>query len=401
MKKATYKIVFNRRKRLSKSGLAPVEIRVTLNRESRFLATGVRLAPKDWDHRNGRVKDKLPNYIQLNQLINDQLYKLERYELSFINQGKIFQLNMFDELDDQPADELFTDFWYRLATTDRNLKPQTRRNHLTHLNHLRAFKKNVAFTDLTPEFLARYESHLLSYTYTRQGVEHHLKHYALHTIFRSLKAYVNKAVRHGLIPIQDNPFNRFDLSRYERHKPTRKFLKPDQIRQIEALEFGQEEAELEKIRDAFLLACYTGLSSTDVISLSTDQIIFEEGKGYSIERQRDKNQNWFYIPIYRIFNGKAEKIIERYQEPGRAYLFDEFSNQKFNNRLKIIARRAGIPENVTFHMGRHSCAKYLLDLGLRIEVISKILGHTKTATTQIYASVDKHTIDQEIEKLKF
>jgi site-specific recombinase XerD len=401
MKKATYKIIFNRRNRLNKAGQADIEIRVTLNRQSRFFSTGVKVAPDDWNKRGSRVKDKHPHSIQLNQVITDLLYKMERYELKFINQGKPFHLSKFDEMDNSQETELFTDFWERLATTDHNLSQQTRRNHLTHLNHLKAFQKKIAFSDLTPEFLARYESHLIAYTYTRKGVEHHLKPYALHSIFRSLKAYVNKAVKHGKIPVQENPFIRFDLSRYERHRPDRKFLKPDQIRMIEDVEFGSEEAELEKCRDAFLLACYTGLSSTDVISLSTDQIIYEEGKGYSIERKRDKNQNWFYIPIYRIFGGKAERIIERYQEPGRKYLFDEFTNQKFNNRLKIIARRAGIQENVTFHMGRHSCAKYLLDLGLRIEVISKILGHTKTATTQIYASVDKHTIDQEIDKLKF
>lgn len=400
MSKATYKVLYNRRGKLLRNRLAPVEIVIVLNSVPRYKKTGIKIEPEHWNTRSSRVKVSHPLAHDYNRLIADQLYRLEAKELEQIRQGKPVSLDIFD--DDEPEKvELFTEFWERLATSDPNLKEQTRRNHLTHLNHLKAFQKKVAFSDLTPEFLARYESHLIAYTYTRKGVEHHLKPYALHSIFRSLKAYVNKAVKHGKIPVQENPFIRFDLSRYERHKPDRKFLKPDQIRMIEGLEFGPEEAELEKCRDAFLLACYTGLSSTDVISLSTDQIIYEEGKGYSIERKRDKNQNWFYIPIYRIFNGKAERIVERYQEPGRKYLFDEFTNQKFNNRLKIIARRAGIQERVTFHMGRHSCAKYLIDLGLRIEVISKILGHTKTATTQIYASVDKHTIDQEIDKLKF
>ena len=216
-----------------------------------------------------------------------------------------------------------------------------------------------------------------------------------------MKAYVNKAVKHDLVLFQDNPFLRFDFSKYDRKKPVRRFLSPDQIRQMEDIQFSPHEAELEKVRDAFLLACYSGLSSIDVISLSKSQVKYQEGEGYSILMQRGKNSNWFYIPLYSIFGGKAERIIEKYSVADRHYFFDEFSNQRLNKCLKVVAQRAAIQENVTFHMGRHSCAKYLLDLGLRIEVISKILGHTKIATTQIYASVDKQTIDNEIRKITF
>lgn len=401
MKKATYKVLFNRRKKLLKDGTAPVEIVIILNSIPKYKKTGIRLKPEYWNSRSRKVKDNHPLCYEYNQMISDQLYRFEKKELDYLNKGKAVSFDIFDEPEEAKTEELFTEFWERLATSDRNIKPQTRKNHLTHLNHLKAFQKKVAFSELTPEFLASYENHLLNYTYIRQGIEHHLKSYALHSIFRSLKAYVNKAVRQGRILNQDNPFKRFDLSRYEKQVPNRKFLDPKKIRLIEGLEFEPHEVELEKIRDAFLLACYTGLSSTDVISLNKEQIKFEEGKGYSIERQRDKNSSWFYIPIYMIFNGKPVNIIEKYFNTDREYLFDEFSNQKFNKFLKVISKRAGITENVTFHMGRHSCAKYLLDLGVRIEVISKILGHVKLSTTMIYATVDKQTIDQEIDKIKF
>jgi site-specific recombinase XerD len=61
--------------------------------------------------------------------------------------------------------------------------------------------------------------------------------------------------------------------------------------------------------------------------------------------------------------------------------------------LKEIADAVGIKKNLTFHMARHTFATTVtLSNGVPIETVSKLLGHTKLATTQIYARV----IDQKL-----
>ncbi|WP_309148939.1 tyrosine-type recombinase/integrase [Arenibacter sp. ARW7G5Y1] len=58
------------------------------------------------------------------------------------------------------------------------------------------------------------------------------------------------------------------------------------------------------------------------------------------------------------------------------------SNQKLNSYLKEIADQCGIKKNLTFHMARHTFATTVtLSNGVPIETVSKLLGHTKLATT--------------------
>ena len=77
-----------------------------------------------------------------------------------------------------------------------------------------------------------------------------------------------------------------------------------------------------------------------------------------------------------------------------------YSNQKTNSYLKEIAKQCGIPKNITFHVARHTFATtVLLSNGVPIETVSKLLGHTKLTTTQIYARVLEHKISEDIDNL--
>ena len=73
------------------------------------------------------------------------------------------------------------------------------------------------------------------------------------------------------------------------------------------------------------------------------------------------------------------------------------SNQKTNAYLKEIIKACGIHKNISFHVARHTFATtVMLSNGVPIETVSKLLGHAKLSTTQIYARVVETKISEDI-----
>lgn len=68
-----------------------------------------------------------------------------------------------------------------------------------------------------------------------------------------------------------------------------------------------------------------------------------------------------------------------------------------NHTLRDLLRTARVKtrERVTFHTSRHTFASLLLQGGMPVTTVQKMLGHTKVTTTQIYAEVSEDTITHE------
>ncbi|MGF7141478.1 tyrosine-type recombinase/integrase [Roseimarinus sediminis] len=83
----------------------------------------------------------------------------------------------------------------------------------------------------------------------------------------------------------------------------------------------------------------------------------------------------------------------------RCYL-PTLTNQKYNAYLKELALMARINKNLTSHIARHTFATTItLNEGVPLEVVSKMLGHSDTRTTQIYAKVQSKAIKDSMKRL--
>ncbi|HCY42426.1 MAG TPA: hypothetical protein DHV48_13900 [Prolixibacteraceae bacterium] len=137
------------------------------------------------------------------------------------------------------------------------------------------------------------------------------------------------------------------------------------------------------------------------MQLSSENIQIGIDKQYWLFTNREKTDNPVRIPILPI----ALDIINKYKDDMKAIiqnrLFPNISNQKLNSYLKEIADLCQINKNLTFHLVRHTFATTVtLTNGVPIESVSKMLGHSKISTTQLYAKVVEKKLGEDMEKLK-
>jgi integrase/recombinase XerD len=68
------------------------------------------------------------------------------------------------------------------------------------------------------------------------------------------------------------------------------------------------------------------------------------------------------------------------------------TTQALRRRIQRAAVKAGIRRRITPHMFRHACATHLLEAGVDIRFVQKLLGHRSIATTQIYTHVSDSSL---------
>lgn len=149
------------------------------------------------------------------------------------------------------------------------------------------------------------------------------------------------------------------------------------------------------MRDSAILELLyaTGMRISEARGIKTEDINFEAG----FLKCMGKGGKERIIPV----GGKAlasirlymEKARPRYSKGSSRELFvtrlgKAFSRQGLWKTVKKYALKAGIRDNITPHMLRHSFASHLLERGADLRAVQEMLGHSSISTTQIYTHVD-------------
>lgn len=200
-------------------------------------------------------------------------------------------------------------------------------------------------------------------------------------ILARLGNILNRAVRSGLI--DKNPAAMLDKEDRPRlDVREREYLTIDELRQLEAAAIANPRYAV--VANAFLFACFTGLRYSDISQLCWWHIVESPDGGYEIHLQQQKTQSRIVVPL-------SENAM-RFLPSGRNTAFDKVfkrlnSNAQMNVKLKKLVEAAGICKLISFHCARHTYATMLLTYGADLYTVSKLLGHSNIATTQIYAKL--------------
>ncbi len=241
---------------------------------------------------------------------------------------------------------------------------------------------NYRFVTDFEQFLRLYSAKVSRKTCGNNGTMKHLERF---------KKMLNLSIR--LEWLVKNPFDNFKF-RFEKNE--RQYLSKRELQIVESTEFTN--SSLQKVKDIFIFSCYTGLSYIDIKELTIHQIIKGIDGSNWIYTKREKTDETVKVPLLP----QAQNIMDQYADSIKdEFLFPVFSNQKVNKYLKEVMLQLKIKKKITFHSARHTFATTVtLSNGVPIETVSKLLGHTKLSTTQIYARVLENKLSEDMMLLK-
>ena len=207
----------------------------------------------------------------------------------------------------------------------------------------------------------------------------------------ALKAFCKWSEREDIVSV--NPFKNLEVSiRLPRRLPRN--LNRQDLRQL--LQQIKQAAESTSVTQLLVplvveLILTTGIRIGEACAIALDDLDVENqtvriwGKG-SRERQ-----------VFLI-DARLQQLVRRYLRARQTlYPITDLllitaqgkpaSTDYVRRQLHIVSRAAGIRNTITPHMLRHTAATQLLECGVDMRFVQRLLGHSSIATTEIYTHV--------------
>ena len=242
--------------------------------------------------------------------------------------------------------------------------------------------KDMLFKDIKHEFGESYKLFLQS----DKGYSPSHVNCCMSWINRLLYTAINQDI------IRVNPLE--DVKYVKVIKTERTRLTMEELQSIMNLPMYTNRGEF--TRRLFILTAFTGLAYVDIQALHPSDIKkTAEGEHY-ICISRTKTDVEAFIPLHPI----ALQIIKMYNlRDEKEPIFPPMNRDQTWRELKAIGLAAGIKSRFSYYTARHSFATLMLDAGVPIESVSKMMGHADISSTQIYGKITDEKISNDMDIL--
>ena len=358
--------------KVNRYGLAPIEVCVVMDNQRTYINLPMRIAPDEFDKKMcSRKGNELLDYVSAVRVkLNKHISEMELQDIAitpsslkeFFKYGGIRKVVY--TLGDLRTD--FMDFYHKKGDIGVITQRAVRQYELAISRFVEYMGADTDITKVTSTDIENFKLDLLK---TYEG-----------TTIACMLSKVRTAFIHAINndKLTTNPFSKVSVGK--KTKDVEK-LDDDEVELIREKSFV---GRLENVKDLFLFQCYTALSYVDMANLVPSDIKCEDGL-YYIRKARQKTK----VVFFTVLTEEALQILHKYD-----YKLPILSNQKYNSYLKEIGDICQIRKPLHSHLARHTCATRLLNSGIPIEIVAKVLGHTNTEQTRHYAKLlDKSVIN--------
>lgn len=374
----TLKLIYDRRHRASSTKEGAIELRITYNRIQKHATTGVRVLPRHW--KNGHIVNMLDAFelqqsldlfvAQARKVINEQIQAgtLDMQTIVSVIGGKQQQAATSNTLQRRMLVDYFRE---RAAIRKYGRTADSQARYDRFIKWFEDWGGMVTFDDINELNILKMDEVL---------VARKLKPYSIwNNYHRFLNSFIIDAMNDGLM--SKNPYKGIHINREPTADALNKYLTVDEFKRIEELKPNTEY--LRHAQDLFIFQTYTGLSYIDLEAFDPSNIKVVNGKPIYTGKRGKTNQEYTFMLLQ-----PALGVLER--NGGKLPIM---SNQKYNEYIKLLAMAAGVDKPVSSHWARHTCATMLLNKGVGMEIVSKVLGHSSTTITrQVYAKLLDETV---------
>jgi integrase len=384
-------IIFDRKKQAEGEKEGTLEVRITVDRKSYYINTGVRVNRKHWagaivkrpdsdalNNRLGiivrRVNEKVNEFFEAKQPIDVDAIRSYIYNNSSVN-----------------VDKNGLVAWIEKEIPLLNVKEDTRKHYWLLLDRLKAFGKLKAWNDLTVENIYEWDAwlHQMANVNSKDD-EGTLSNGTIHNYHKHLKAMLNRALTFGIIDA--TPYARLVGKFGSGENENVEYLTEDEM-QLILDTHPVPGTQMETVRDLFVIQMFTGLSYSDMQALDIRNY-HKDGDAWVSNGKRIKTG----VPFVSQLLPPVVDVLERH-----GWQVPQMPNQKYNAQLKTFGNVIGI-ERLHSHLARHTFATYMLSNDVKIQNVMRMLGHKKIQQTMRCAKVLAKDVHDEYgmiaEKLK-
>ena len=404
----TTHIVFDHRGRTKAGAEGPVELRVTHERKPYYINTGIKVRGREL--RDGMIVDRNDAAVMNEQLriVKDRIMRAVNACIEKglpIDVSEIRRQAYNVERKEQDNETGMLD-WLREQVPLLNISAGTRRRYEVLLRRLKEYKKLMAWSDLTVENLYAFDGWLHQIEVAQSNGDKQAERQAkkigdsaVYNYHRTLRALLTRAVKFGLL--EQNPYEKVRGEFRKGIKENVEYLTEREVEAIESLR-PMEGTQAAMARDLFVFQMYTGMSYSDAQAFDIGDykkvtvIPDGEASGTAAERWVSvKERIKTGVPFVSQLLPQAVEVLKRYgmQVP-------KVNNVQYNLSLKVIQQALGIKTRLHSHLARHTFATRALAMGVKIENVSRMLGHTNITQTQRYAKVLAESVREDFDMME-
>ncbi|MEL7269535.1 MAG: site-specific integrase [Bacteroidota bacterium] len=397
----TFSILFWVYAKRAQNNQSNIYVRITLNGKKVNISLKRKVNLDSWNAKAQKVRGNGKEARELNLYLDEIKAEIIQSYRDLKSEGKMLTAELIKARylgEDKKHFFLSDIFDYHNQNMAHKLAKCTIGHYKTTQKYVLAYLKakykvsNIQLQNLDYAFILGFESFLRAYrSRASQGT---IGNNAAMKHIQRLRKMITLA--YNMEWISRDPFVKF---KPKLEKKEREFLTKAELIEIE--NFQPSIERLMMVKDLFIFSCYTGMSYIDIMKLTPDNITCGVDGNHWIMTERKKTGIPVKIPILPVVASLIDKYKNHPRTEFRNGLMPHISNQKLNSYLKEVADKCKISKNLTFHMARHTFATTItLSNGVPIETVSKLLGHTKIVTTQIYSRVIEQKISKDMQMLK-